>query len=205
MAILLTLVFPLVSCGGRKEATAKGTRPLTMRDEHLQPTSSDDVRFASAMGAGGGGMMGGGAGMPAGASPVVAGVVPEGWTEAPSSMFRLLNYTFDDGGEAYVSVSQGGVLENVNRWLGQFGASPMTDLEGWEKVEAAGYHGVWVKADGSFGGAMGAAAKSDWALRGVVMEKNGEILTVKLMGPAAAMPEQETKLRAFVSALQPAP
>lgn len=204
MSRLVTLLAAslLVSgCGKRDEVTVDGTRPRTMRDENLKPTADDGERFSSAAHAAPGGMMGG---TPA-AAPVVAGTVPEGWQEAPPNMFRLLNYTFGEGGEVYLSLSRGGVLENVNRWLAQFGAAALADLEGQERIEAAGYSGVWVEADGAFGGAMGAAAKDDWALRGVVLEKDGEILTVKMMGPAAAMAEEETKLRAFLADLKPAP
>lgn len=198
---LLVVSVVLSGCGEREEVTVDGSRARTMRDENLKPTVDDDERFSSAMQAAPAGMM---EGAPT-AAPVVAGKVPDGWETAPASMFRLLNYTFGEGGEAYVSVSRGGLLENVNRWLGQFGGTALTTLDGLEKITSAGYSGVWVSADGRFGGAMGAEARDDWALRGAVMEKNGEILTVKMMGPADRMSQEETKLREFLAELKPAP
>ncbi|GAA5484696.1 hypothetical protein [Haloferula sargassicola] len=198
---LLAVSVVLSACGKREEVTVDGTRQQTMRDENLKPTADDDARFANSMPQMPGNMMAGGA--PA-ASPVVAGSVPDGWKEAPASMFRLLNYTFGEAGEVYVSASRGGVLENVNRWLGQFDKPALTSLDGLETTQSAGYEGVWVAADGRFGGAMGAEAKDDWSLRGVVLEKNGEILTVKMMGPAAAVAAEETNLRQFLADLKPA-
>lgn len=202
LAPWMALLLVLPGCGKREEVVVTETRPMTMRDRGLKWDATDDDRFGgtsqpSVMPP----MMAGGAAE----SPVEAGSVPEGWTEAPSSMFRLLNYTFGEGGEVYVSASRGGVLENVNRWLGQFGQAALTTLDGLETVETADYRGVWVSVDGRFGGAMGAEARDDWALRGVVMEKGGEILTVKMMGPHDAVETETPKLRTFVNELKPAP
>ena len=198
--ILAAVALAFVSCNKRESVEAGGTRPLTMRDQNLKWNAGEDERFANA--APSAAPMIDGAGVD---SPVVASVVPEGWREAPTSAFRLIHHQFGDGGEVYVSVSRGGLLENVNRWLAQFGAEPLKDLGALEPVEVAGYRGVWVKADGRFGGAMGAEARDDWALRGVVTEKDGEILTVKLMGPSAGMDAVEADLRRFVAGLQSSP
>lgn len=189
-----------LSCGKREEVHADGSRRVTMRDENLKWNATDDERFANAVPTVAPTLDG--ADVP---SPVVAKVVPEGWREAPTSAFRLIHYQFGEGGEIYVSVSRGGVLENVNRWLGQFDADPLENLGEQEGVELAGYRGVWVKAQGRFGGAMGAEAKDNWALRGVVAEKDGEILTIKLMGPAASIDQAEADLRRFVAGLEAAP
>jgi hypothetical protein len=202
LAPWLALLLVLPGCGKREEVVVTETRPMTMRDRGLKWDATDDQRFGSSpqspvmppMMAG-----------DAAESPVEAGSVPEGWTEAPTSMFRLLNYTFGEGGEVYVSASRGGILENVNRWLGQFGQPALTTLDGLESVEAAGYRGVWVTVDGRFGGAMGAEARDGWALRGVVMERGGEILTLKMMGPRGAVEAEMPRLRSFVGELKPAP
>ena len=67
-----------------------------------------------------------------------------------------------------------------------------------------GYEGVWIEAEGDFGGGMGQPARSDYALAGVVAAKGEEILTVKMVGPrdevAAALPA----LREFVAGLKAA-
>jgi hypothetical protein len=195
-AMLLSIPLLLAGCGERKEVVAEETRPLTMRDRNLKLDADNDERFRlPGMGP-----------MAAPPSPVVAGMVPDGWQEAPSSSFRLLNYTFGKEGQAYVSASRGGVLENVNRWLKQFGA-PAVDAAGlaaMEKVEFAGYRGVWVAVDGDFAGGMGQSAQSGWSLRGVVGERGGEIVTVKMLGPVAEVAAAEPGLRAYVGGLTPA-
>ncbi len=196
---LLSIPLMLVSCGEREEVVAEETRPLTMRDANLDLDTDNDERFSQ--------------GRPAPAttletppSPVVASAVPEGWTELESSAFRLLNYSFGSKGQAYVSASRGGVLDNVNRWLRQFGAEPLdaAGLAALEKVETAGYRGVWVEADGDFGGGMGQDPGKGWALRGVVAESGGNILTVKMLGPLAEVVAEEERLRRFVAGLKAA-
>ncbi|BCX49750.1 conserved hypothetical protein [Haloferula helveola] len=197
--MLLGFSLILGACGKREEVTATETRPTTMRDENLQLDATSDERFKE--------------GRPAPAtsvetppSPVVAETVPEGWKAAPGSSFRLLNYTFGTKGEAYVSLSRGGVLENVNRWLGQFGAEKL-DAAGLEKlkpIEVAGFKGVWVSVDGDFGGGMGKAAESDWSLRGVVAAGPQGILTVKMLGPTVEVTSEDEALKAFVAGLETA-
>ncbi len=78
----------------------------------------------------------------------------------------------------------------------------MEELGKLEKVETAGYKGVWVSIDGDFGGAMGQEPKSDWALRGVVAEGPDGILTVKMLCSSAEVAVEEKNLRAFVSGLK---
>lgn len=196
-AALLSIPLMLVSCGERKEVVVDETRPLTMREESLNLKADNDERFQP--------------GRPepvvpvaAPASPVAAETVPEGWKEAPSTGFRLLNYTFGSAGQIYVSASRGGVIDNVNRWLKQFGqeAVDAAGLEGMEKVETAGHRGVWVVAKGDFGGGMGQSAQSGWALHGVIAEKAGQIITVKMLGPEAEVAAQEENLRTFVKGLK---
>lgn len=196
VVLILAAAVVLGACK-REEVTASGKRELTMRDENLVLDADNDARFSQ--------------GMPAAPSvpveappsPFVASVVPEGWTEAPGSAFRLLNYKFGTAGEAYLSISRGGVLENVNRWLGQFGVDTVdaAGLGKMEKVELAGHQGVWVTADGRFGGAMGKQAQDAWSLRGVVTEGPSGLVTVKMLGPTAEVRAAEDGLKAFVNGL----
>lgn len=187
------------SCGERKEVVADETRPLTMRELNLDLDADNDERFRQ-------GRRAPMTTVETPPAPVVAGTVPEGWREAPTSAFRLLNYTFGSAGQAYVSASRGGVIDNVNRWLRQFGVEPVdaAGLAGMPAVEVAGYRGVWVEADGEFGGGMGQPARSGWGLRGVVAENAGQILTVKMLGPQAEVEAAEAALRTFVEGLEPA-
>lgn len=196
---LLSIPLMFAGCGERKEVVAEDTRPLTMRDDNLKLDADNDERFRL------------GAPQPATTieappSPVLATTVPPSWEELDSSAFRLLNYRFGTKGQAYVSASRGGVIDNVNRWLRQFGAPPLdaAGLAGLEEVETAGFKGVWVEAEGDFAGGMGQDPGKDWALRGVVAEKGGEILTVKMLGPKAEVVAEAEALKAFVGGLQKA-
>ena len=193
-AALLSIPLMLVSCGEREEVVADGSRPLTMREDNLNLTADNDERFQR--------------GRPQQPelphSPVAAGTVPDEWREAEPSAFRLLNYTFGSAGQVYVSASRGGVLDNVNRWLKQFG-KPSLDAAGLKELEVAevaDYNGVWVATEGDFGGGMGQAPETGWALRGVVAERAGQIITVKMLGPAAEVDAQREALDAFVAGLE---
>lgn len=172
-----------------------------MRDENLKLDATSNERFGNA------------GAMPAlpkptgdaAKSPVVAGHLPEGWTELPGNAFRLLNYSFGNGGEVSVALSRGGVIDNVNRWMGQFG-SPAVDaagMAGLEPITVAGFKGVWLKADGDYSPGMGRPAKTEYGLLGVVAEKAGGILTLKMVGPATEVAAEEAKLRAFAEGLKP--
>ena len=201
LCLAMSVVLVFGACRKRAETTATETRPVTMRDENLKLDATSNDRFGNS------------AGMPAPAmpmgdapeSPVAASHLPEGWTELPGNAFRLLNYSFGDGGEVSVSLSRGGVVDNVNRWMGQFG-SPAIDaagLEALEKASVAGYEGVWLKAEGDYSPGMGRPPVTDYGLRGIVAEKGGEIFTVKMVGSASEVAAEEANLRAFVEGLKP--
>jgi hypothetical protein len=204
LGLVIPAVLMLGACNKRSETTASETRPVTMRDENLKLDASSNERFGNAGGMPAPMMKG----MPAGEapeSPVAASHLPDGWTELPGNAFRLLNYSFGTGGEVSVSMSRGGVVDNVNRWMGQFG-SPAIDAAGMAKLEKAtvvGFEGVWLKAEGDYSPGMGRPNVSDYGLRGIVAEKGGEIFTVKMVGPAAEVAAQESNLRAFVEGLKP--
>lgn len=162
-----------------EEMTVTETRRITTADEKQKLFATSDERFRDAK-----------------PSPV-KGDLPDGWRTAPPTQFRDLNYRFGESGkgEAWVSLVGGSVLDNANRWLREF-ANPEVDqagLDALEHADAAGGHGVWLEAEGTYSGAMGAAPQQDFALAGVIVAVKGQILTVKMVGPkdevAAARPE----------------
>ncbi len=138
-------------------------------------------------------------------SPVV-GTPPQNWLVLPSSQFRLLNYRFGESGtgEVYVSISSGGVMDNANRWLKQFGRDAMTaeSFAGMEKIPVSGVEGVWVEAVGEYGAGMGADAKPGYGLAGVIAEVGGQILTVKMVGPKIEVEAEKQALRAYIGTLR---
>jgi hypothetical protein len=135
----------------------------------------------------------------------VEGNAPNSWVVLPAKQFRLLNYRFGESGqgEVYVSLSSGTVRDNANRWLKQFGREEMKDEEfaGMEKIPVVGIEGVWVEQSGEYGAGMGADAKQDYGLSGVIAEVDGQILTVKMVGPANEVDAEKQALRHYISTL----
>lgn len=188
---MLVLCFAgLSSCRERPaETTAEETRRLTTKDAVVKLHATSDERF----------------GQPAAASPL-AGDAPAHWEALPAAQFRLLNHRFgaSGNGEVYVTIASGGVLENVNRWLGQFGvaaidAAGMAELR---RVPVLGGEGVWVEAKGAYRGAMGRPEEPGFAVAGVVVEAGGQLVTVKMTGPEAEVEAEKDALEAFAKSLR---
>lgn len=187
-ACLFASLVLISSCGKKEDGVVTETRAVTTRDVSPKLFATSDERFRNAK-----------------PSPV-KGVTPEGWLALPASQFRLLNYRFGESGlgEAWVTLASGGVLENVNRWLNQFGATPVDGaaLAKLPKVPIAGTTGVWVRAEGEYASGMGAAPSPGFALAGVVATVDGQILTVKMIGPKAEVETAAPVLEAFARGLE---
>jgi hypothetical protein len=180
----------LTSCREKPaEVTLTETRRLTSKDVAPKLDATSDERFRDAK-----------------ASPV-QGETPAGWLKLPATQMRLLNYRFGESGfgEVWVSISAGSVLDNVNRWLGQFGAEKL-DAAGLAKLRRAslaGMNGVWVEAGGDYAGGMGAPPRTGYALAGVVvLDPHGRILTVKMVGPKSEVAAAKDTLEAFARGLR---
>jgi hypothetical protein len=183
------LVVTLAGCDKPgAEVTVTETREMTSRDAKPKLNATSDERFRNAK-----------------PSPVL-GDAPEGWLSLPASQFRLLNYRFGASGqgEVWVTLAAGSVLDNVNRWLGQFGAENLdaAGLAEMRTVPVAGTTGVWVEGKGEYASGMGQAPKPGFALRGVIAEVGGQILTVKMVGPEAEVAEAAGALEAFAATLR---
>lgn len=164
------------------------TRPRTSKDGKPKLFATSDERFRDTR-----------------PSPVKADT-PEGWLALPSSQMRLLNYRFGESGlgEVWVSVSAGSVLDNVNRWLKQFGKPPLDEaaLAQLRKVPVAGSTGTWVEAEGDYAGGMGQEPKPGSALAGVIASSGGRILTVKMVGPKSEVQSAKATLEKFAASLK---
>jgi hypothetical protein len=169
--------------------TIEETRPKTSKDpEEARLFATSDERFRDTQ-----------------PSPV-KGEAPENWLALPASKFRILNYRFGESGlgEVYVSLSSGSVLENVNRWRGQFGEEALSPAAfgGAERIDVVGVSGVWVEAAGEYGAGMGAGAKPGYGLAGVIADVGGQILTVKMIGPEQEVEVEKQALRDYVQSLR---
>jgi hypothetical protein len=189
-ALTASLGLALLSTACKKPAEVSVTdeRPLTMRDAGLKLDATSNQRFGDPGAATG---------------PFIAGPLPQGWLEMPSNQFRLLNYRFGTGGEVAVGISAGGLTDNVNRWLGQFDADPLSDgqVVQLEKGNIVGIEGVWVEATGDYMPGMGQAAKPGQALYGLIAQDAGRMITVKMTGPAEEVASQKDALKVFVAGL----
>jgi len=188
--IPLTICLGFTACEKQEERMLiEETRRVTSKDTKPKLFATSDERFRDAK-----------------PSPF-KGDAPENWLTLPSSQMRILNYRFGESGmgEVYLSVSGGGVPDNVNRWLKQFGSKPLSpaDFSALEKVEVVGTEGVWVEMAGRFdAGPMGGAARSGFALAGVVADVGGRILTIKMIGPKPEVEAEKEELRQYIGSLQ---
>lgn len=186
----LALLLSLPSCRDKAaEVIVTETRRATQRDKPVKLDPTSDERFRDTR-----------------PSPVRADSVPPGWLALPSTQFRLLNYRFGETGmgEVWVSQAAGGVLDNVNRWLKQFGAAEIDEagLAALKPAPVAGATGVWVEAAGDYASGMGSPTKPGFALAGVVASVNGSILTVKMVGPKAEVEQARETLANFARDLK---
>lgn len=189
-ACLFACVVMSAACRKEAEVAVIETREATTRDVSPKLFATSDQRFRDAK-----------------PSPVKA-ETPEGWLAIPATQMRLLNYRFGQSGtgEVWVSISQGGVQDNANRWLKQFGVAAL-DAEGFAKltpVDLAGGKGVWVTAEGTYDAGMagmGAAPKEGYALAGVVAAVGGKIVTVKMVGLEAEVRAAKPALERYVRSL----
>lgn len=187
VACLLASAVLFSACQKKKEIVVTETREQTTHDSAPKLFATSDERFRDAK-----------------PSPV-KGDVPDSWLALPATQFRLLNYRFGDSGkgEVWVSLSQGSVLDNANRWLKQF-SSPELDppeLEKLKSVAIAGTTGKWIEAVGDYGGGMGAPPQAGYALAGVITSLNGQILTLKMIGPKAEVEAAKPVLEIFSKSL----
>jgi hypothetical protein len=187
--LLAALAVISSSCEEKTELVVTDSRELTTRDKSPKLFATSDERFRDAK-----------------PGPVKAGEIPDGWLALPASQFRLLNYRFGESGmgEVWVSISAGTVLDNVNRWLGQFGADSIdaAALEKLRSVPVAGASGVWVEASGEYASGMGAPPKPGFALAGVVASTGHGILTVKMVGPKGEVEAARPLLESFAKNLE---
>ena len=179
----------VAGCRDNRDVTATETRAVCSRDGNFKLFATSDERFGNAR-----------------PCPVV-GDPPPGWTVLPANEFRLLNYRFGPSGSGavWISSATGSLADNVNRWRHQFGAAPLDDaaIQALRRVPMLGGSGVWVQAEGTYAAGMGAPPKAGYGLAGVVTEFHGQLLTVKMVAPAAEVRFGVPALEAFVKSLRP--
>ena len=114
---------------------------------------------------------------------------PLSWRRIPPTQFRAVNFVGgpDESVEIFAGNSNGAGLSNANRWLGQFGLSPVPDESTFASIEILGRPSLLVEARGSYNPGMGADPEEGFALLGAIRESGGDVLTFKMVGPAEAV------------------
>ena len=190
VACLVAFAVIFSACEGKKEVTVTETREPTARDKSPKLNATSDERFRDSK-----------------PSPYQADT-PESWLKLPPAQFRLLNYRFGDSGtgEVYVSVAKGNILDNANRWLKQFTMPPLdaAALAKLPDVTIAGAPGKWIEASGEMAAGMGASARPGFALIGAIAALDGQIVTIKMVGPKSEVDAARPTLETFAQSLRKA-
>lgn len=187
--VILSFCFVFTACEKKGERMlVEETRGATTKDGEPRLFATSDERFRDTK-----------------PSPV-KGDAPENWLALPASPMRILNYRFGESGmgEVYLSISSGGVRDNANRWLKQFGRDAL-DPAGFgllEKVEVVGTEGIWLEAAGTYDPGMGGPARPGYGLAGVIADVGGKILTVKMIGPKPEVEAGRENLREYLGTLR---
>ena len=137
---------------------------------------------------------------------------PIGWRRLPGTQFRLINYVAgeNDTVEIVVGETQGELLANANRWLGQFGLSPVQSLEflgrtemlGKGRTKMMGGNAYIVEGDGTYSPGMGRPPKEGYAMTGVIRESSSNLITLKMIGPAEEVKKQRDAFFKYMSSFE---
>lgn len=127
---------------------------------------------------------------------------PAGWTRGADKSMREVTYLVD-GAECYVTLlggTGGGLLGNINRWCGQFGAKPLaeSELASLQRIEMLEGEGVIVKL---LRGESAASAPE--ALLGALCVRDDRSLFVKFVGPDSVLESQRAAFLDFCRSLAP--
>lgn len=144
------------------------------------------------------------------APPAAAGWavdLPPGWRRLPGRPLRDPNLVVDgaDGVECYLTETTGGTLaDNINRWRSQLGAAALSpaEVEALPREVFAGAEGTFVDLAGDMD-AMG-TRQAGVRLLGLVRAQPGRVLTLKMVGPDAAVAGLRADFLRVAAGLRPA-
>ncbi len=125
--------------------------------------------------------------------------VPAGWQEVSGGQFLIAKFmlTGDGGAAAAVNVSSsandgGGLAANVNRWRGQLGLPPISEIS-TTPLEVTGGKAQWVDITGT-----SAQTSQPAELIGVIVSQSGQTWFYKLMGNPKVVAAQKDAFTQFV-------
>ncbi|HEY0982626.1 hypothetical protein [Schlesneria sp. T3-172] len=121
---------------------------------------------------------------------------PEGWTEGPPAAFAVVSLQVADGEQkASVTVTRAGgnPLLNVNRWRGQVGLGPLTEEELAQSARQVSVGGLK--------GSLYEMTEGDRSIFGVIVEEQGQMWFIKLMGDAPLVERERIRFEEFLKSL----
>ena len=172
-----------------------------------------DLRSRLGMNSSGGDMSnpGGAPAQPANAAPLFEYDLPDGWEALEPTQFRLVNLRFRAVPMAEITLTVlggdgGGLAANINRWRGQCGLAPASDLEvaAYPKVQIFENEATYVEMTGSYQG-MGGPKIEDGGLYGAILNRGGRALFVKMTGPRQTIEAEREHFMTFMETLGLAP
>ena len=113
--------------------------------------------------------------------------IPQSWTETKLSGMRstILQAAFgvptlDDNLEITFSSVGGGIDQNIQRWIGQFGGAEADQ----ERIQVAGISATWIDIRGAFSAPVSGrpGPHSEWRLLGIAVPRQPQDLYVKTHG-----------------------
>jgi hypothetical protein len=209
------ILWPLLALAGcsvdtaPRKITESGEVTVQPGDAHLNASSRERFpNMFSGLGghgsSGGSGVTGGGGG---GGGDSFGWMSPKGWKQLPQSEFRQINLQPPDCPDidCYMSVAAGGVLNNVNRWLGQFGRPPIDEAAlaklPRRKLLSLKLEAIEVEAEGPFKDMQG-TEHADWKMLGLVADEGGRQIFVKMTGPKAKVDQNKDGFETFAMSLR---
>ena len=145
----------------------------------------------------------------ASSAPELIYTTPEGWEKQDGSMMRDVNLAFGENGEGECYVARlpgagGGLVANVNRWLGQMGADSLTEEEinALPKKPLFGQPATFLDVEGDFSPGMGSTeVMKDHRLLGLILASDAGAVFVKMTGPKTLVGENADAFDVFTSSL----
>lgn len=153
-------------------------------------------------------------GMESSEAPGYECAIPAGWAEQAPTQMRAKNFRLerDPQTECYLSIVQGGVAQNVNRWRKQMGLEPLpqASIAALPQESLLGQAAFLVDIEGTFVGMGQGEPRPGYRLLGLLLEEPGRTFSLKMTGPAATVAEERERFlelaRSFrVTAAAPTP
>jgi hypothetical protein len=133
---------------------------------------------------------------------------PEGWKQQAPRAMREVTFVPAEHPEVECYIARllgngGGLMGNLNRWRGQFGAADLTqvEFESLPRVRMLGQDVPLLEVTGDFTGMSGDTAEGQ-GLLGVACIRETDSLFVKMTGPASSVHALRAEFEAFVVSLE---